>query len=117
MLGIIFPITTLILRLFGFLIVNLDDLLRMTISGKRALEGGAGIQPILYFFLMYVLTDLLIEFRDHMPIFHQYLFELIPRVVVQLPYEKSTIFVKSINFMPLSYLSLKKLNNFLIFSR
>jgi len=64
----------------------------------------------------YTFRDGFIEFRDHVFILNKYLFEFVAGVVVELNSTASTILVKSINLIPLSYSSLKKLNNCLIFS-
>ena len=62
-----------------------------------------------------ILGDGAVELRNHILVLHEYLLEFIAGVVVELHVAGVTIFVKSMNRMPLSCSSLKKLKSCLIF--
>lgn len=99
-----------LLGLFRLLVLKLDHLVSLELvpdgEAGGSVEGRRGRG----------LRERAIELGEHAAVLHDDVFEFVAGVVVELVGGRDTILVKSMYLIPLSSLSLKKLNSWLIFS-
>ena len=116
-LGVVLAEAGLVLGL-RLLVVDLDhSFLLLHLALEVGLQGGERAAGLRGLHGGEVLGDGAVQLGDHVLILHQNFLELVAGIVVKLNEKRKTILVKSINFIPLSSSSLKKLKSCLIFSR